>query len=405
MKTKNLLFNCSLAIAISATTTGNLNAQIVGTDAFMKGNYVEIGIKGTGGYEGATAAAPSGMHARGGIGLFGFVANPQMDSWTNYDGDFYTPGTPENGWGIEIGTTGGIKRCNNASGSGALSAISGSITGWSHVGTVTSTNWEGNDVAAGLNVKINYSLGDNALFYLTTVSVTNTSSVTLNDIFYYRNLDPDNNQSLTGVFATTNSVVSQHSACSTCYAQISATQTTPWLSYVGFVTTDTAYVAGYGGFTNRDGSDMYNGVGYTQTVGSSLTADGSIYLAYKIPALTATSARVFRFATVFAPTAVASAVTALSPLSTSLNETKSSSVNVSVYPNPIIDNGTISIDNSIVLSNASVVIYDMFAKKMRVIEMQSNTVSFEKGDLAAGMYFYKLVNKGSEVVTGKLIVK
>ena len=124
-----------------------------------------------------------------------------------------------------------------------------------------------------------------------------------------------------------------------------------------------------------------------------------------MPALTATSARVFRFATVFAPTAVASAVTALSPLSTSLNETKNSSVNVSVYPNPIIDNGTISIDNSIVLSNASVVIYDMFGKKMRVIEMQSNTVNFEKGDLAAGMYFYKLVNKGSEVVTGKLIVK
>lgn len=106
-KMKKTIIFCALTV-ISACKLGY--AQIVGSGAYMKGNYVEIGIDGTYGYEGAdtvTASLPPGTHFRSDTQYFGFMANPEMNGWTSYDGDFFTPGEPENGWGIEIVDNGG----------------------------------------------------------------------------------------------------------------------------------------------------------------------------------------------------------------------------------------------------------------------------------------------------------
>ena len=72
----------------------------------MNGTGVEIGINGAGGFEGVdttVSPVPAGMHCRSNTVFFGFVANPQNNNWATFDGDFFTPGTPENGWGITIG--------------------------------------------------------------------------------------------------------------------------------------------------------------------------------------------------------------------------------------------------------------------------------------------------------------
>src|SRR4051812_8769863 len=98
-----------LALAgVFTLAAGTVKAQIVGTDAYIQGTYVEIGLDGSGGFEGCsilTSPPPAGMHYRSNTNLFGFVANPQMNGWASsaYDGDFFTPGSPENGWGFEIG--------------------------------------------------------------------------------------------------------------------------------------------------------------------------------------------------------------------------------------------------------------------------------------------------------------
>ena len=89
----------------------NTTAQMVGINAYMQGTRMEMGIAGLGGFEGvstATSPAPIGMHGRSATGFFGIVANPQSNGWagTAYDGDFFTPGSPENGWGFEIGSVG-----------------------------------------------------------------------------------------------------------------------------------------------------------------------------------------------------------------------------------------------------------------------------------------------------------
>ena len=84
-KTSDLLLTIFLIISSGFL----LNAQIVGTGAYIKGTSVELGINGLGGFEGTNATPlPVGMHPRGGAGgNFWFVANPQVNAWATFNGD------------------------------------------------------------------------------------------------------------------------------------------------------------------------------------------------------------------------------------------------------------------------------------------------------------------------------
>lgn len=250
-----------------------LNAQMVGANAYIKGTSVEIGIAGLGGFEGCpTGVSPplAGMHFRSGNPFFGFVSNPQVNAWATFDGDFFTPGNPENGWGIELPS--GLSYGNNCS---YLNQINGAITSWSQTFSCISSDWEG-DLTAGTNLhfKINYFLKQTDLYYTTTVSVTNNTGATIPTLYYYRNLDPDNNQPISGDFTTQNTIVAQPftGLCNT--AHVKATSSVPAsqpMSYFGLAGTGANFRAYYGGFANRDGSDLWNGVaGFTQAVGVNL---------------------------------------------------------------------------------------------------------------------------------------
>jgi gliding motility-associated-like protein len=287
-------------------------AQMVGTNAYIKATSAEIGISGIGGFEGCpTSASPplAGMHYRPATGYFGFVANPQVNAWTTYDGDFFTPGTPENGWGIELGT-GATYYGNNCA---YLQQINGSITSWTHVFNCYSADWVGNLTAGGtnLNIKINYFLQETDLFYTTTVTITNNTASTIPDMYYYRNLDPDNNQSISGDFTTQNTIVSQPTsgACNT--AHVKATSSVPAsqpMSYMGLAAVGANWRAGYGGFSNRDGSNMWTGAGFVQTVGSTNFADEAIYLAYRIQNLAPGASSTFKFVVILDDAAASQAV-------------------------------------------------------------------------------------------------
>src|ERR1043165_6304445 len=142
-------------VFISLTSGAFAQAVMSGTNAYIKGTYSEIGISGIGGFEGAPLPAPGGYHARGGGNpYFGFVSNPQMNAWLTFDGDFFVPGSPENGWGIELPS--GLNYGNNCS---FLQQINGSITSVSNIFTCYSATWEG-DLLSGTNlhIKINYLL-------------------------------------------------------------------------------------------------------------------------------------------------------------------------------------------------------------------------------------------------------
>jgi len=281
----------------------NLNyiiAQMVGPNAYIKATSLEIGLDGQGGFEGcSTTASPPlpGMHHRSTNPLFGFVANPQINLWTTFDGDFFTPGTPENGWGIEIGTTGGVSASNNATGEWN---ITGALTDWTHIFDCYSADWEGDLTSStNLHIKINYFLQETDLFYTTTVSITNNTASTIPELFYYRNLDPDNNVSISFDYTTQNTIVSQPgTGCN--LAHVSATSLVPALqpqSYLGLAAVGANWRAMYGGFSNRDGSNIWDGstTGFVQTIGATNFADEAIALGYKIENLAPGATEVIKF--------------------------------------------------------------------------------------------------------------
>ncbi|MCH2233440.1 MAG: hypothetical protein MK078_04225, partial [Crocinitomicaceae bacterium] len=258
----------SFTLPFIALLSFSMNAQIVGTSAYMIGDLVEVGINQRG-YEGAPTLA--GSHERGFAGL-GFVANPAADGWVQYDGDFFLPGSPENGFGIEVG---GINYSNNRVGT---YQIPGNITGYSEIGDCIKVFWEG--AVAGVDVDITYSLVSTELYYNTQVILTNTTAGTLTDVYYYRNFDPDNNQTIGGGFATNNAIEAQPTpACEK--ALVSASQATPHPSYVGIGAIGPDYRVTYGGFANRDASNIWNGTGFTSAVGAAGTGDVAISLAHR----------------------------------------------------------------------------------------------------------------------------
>ena len=284
-----------LALSFLLIFTKSYFAQISGGNGFLIGNYVEVGIAGPGGYEGADLGIGTlpGVHWRSdpGNNLLGFVADPTMSGWVNFDGDFFTPGSPENGWGFEAGTALGS---NN--GYGGVLDIPGSVTNWSNTNGCIQVDWHGDVNTSGVDISFDiiYKLNENELFYTTEVFVTNNAATTLNNFYYYRNIDPDNNEVLSGDYSTTNTIVSQpNPPCSK--ALVSATQNSPWLSYLGLAAIGDNFRVSYGGFSNRDASNLWDGIGFTNTVGSQNTADEAISLSYLIPTLGPGESKSFKF--------------------------------------------------------------------------------------------------------------
>jgi gliding motility-associated-like protein len=308
-KTTGSLNHCLMTVIFVFLTSLSIKAQLVGTDAYIKATSVEIGIDGGGGFEGCDVTVsppPAGMHFRSGTNYFGFVANPQLNAWvgSNFDGDFFTPGSPENGWGFEIGTS-GIPAGNNCAGP---KEINGAITNWSHILSCYSADWEGDYlVGTNLHFKVNYFLQETDLYYTTTVSITNNTAATIADMYYYRNLDPDNNQPVSGDYTTQNTIVSQPgTGCN--LAHVSATQTNPWNSYLGLAAIGPNWRANWGGFTNRDASDLWNGAGFTQTVGATIFIDEAIALAYRIQNLAPGATETFKFVVILDNAAATNAI-------------------------------------------------------------------------------------------------
>lgn len=298
-------------LALSLYFTGRLGAQMVSGNAYIKGTSVEIGVSGAGGFEGVdmtSAAPPTGYHPRSATNLFGFVANPQVNGWATFDGDFFTPGSPENGWGFEIGNTGtgGQNQSNNCS---YQNDIPGSITSYSVIGSCISATWEGNaTTSTDLHFTINYLLQTGNLYYTTTVSIKNNTAANIPLMYYYRNVDPDNNEELSFDFTTQNTIVAQPTSGSCNLAHVSATQSTPWNSYMGFAGTGPEFRVAHGGFANRDASDIWNGVGFNTAVGSSVFADEAISIAYRIQNLAPGATVTFKYVVILNAASAAAAI-------------------------------------------------------------------------------------------------
>lgn len=282
---KKLLLILSLVSGISAYS------QMSGSEGYLTNGFIEIGINGLYGCEGAridsTNVLPGGYHYRstpGMYNLFGFTANPQMDGWIEYNGDFFTPGSPENGWGLTFVTANDtfITCNNNANVSPFITSINGSITSSDFTSSCKYIIWEGthNDSLNGvyLDVEIKYEICDNNLYYTTTTTITNNGDSLL-DFYYLRNIDPDNNQPISGDFSTLNSIIAQPTLASN-ISIVTAESLYPHYATYALIGNDSLGKVTTGGFNNRNAYELYNGVssfGWCfSNVGDTLMADEAI---------------------------------------------------------------------------------------------------------------------------------
>ena len=270
--------------------SNSLYAQIVGGHCYLMRNAVEMVVSACGTY-GIDTLPPAGYHPNV-PGRFGFVADPARNGWTvpgpsglpNYVGDYFTPGSPEEGFSLEfnVGTTnyvyGNHQVCWSTAPSGG---IPGSIIAYNTTPNSRQAVWQG--TIMGLQITQTTTVFTDSLYILTCVNIQNTSTTNFTNVYYSRNIDPDNEQPWTGNYTTTNTIVYQQPASAGSRALVSAVGLTH-NTYFGLGTKDSRARVTYGGFSNYDPSDIWNGgIGFFgSAIGSTNTADEGISLAFNI---------------------------------------------------------------------------------------------------------------------------
>lgn len=182
----------------------SVNSQIILGNAFLQVDHVEIGVNQHGVF-GSSTAAPTGYHPKtidGSLNL-GFVADPEKNGWTvgnpAYYGDFFVPGIPQEGFAVEFnGTT--YRNFN----SGTFNIPGANISHNTDASGVTSV-WQGS--VSGLQINQKTIAPQNEVFFVVRVELTNTTAADMNNVYYMRTLDPDNDVTLSTNFATLNSII------------------------------------------------------------------------------------------------------------------------------------------------------------------------------------------------------
>ncbi len=205
------LFRNSMLI-VSLVMAAKANAQMVGGSVFLKGQYVEAGICDNGDF--GASGPPTGYHPHlstsGGGAKLGFVADPAMDGWTvgtpEYMGDYFVPGTPFEGWNIQIDTNRAFAHnCLGDSSVGGGGPLTGANVSYTTSGSEVIGVWEGS--FDSMTIRQETTLDTNALFFTLKVTLINHASIAKNDIYYLRTVDPDNNRTWTGGSFSTNNFI------------------------------------------------------------------------------------------------------------------------------------------------------------------------------------------------------
>jgi hypothetical protein len=389
MKIVSLNVLCGIFIFMAIQS---VYSQMVGFNAYMIGQHVEVGIDQNG-MEGTDDLASSNSRGPGSClsSDFGFVADSNNDGWTDYNGDYFTPGVPENGFGLDIN---GVEVGNNATpcGSELYNIISSAPLNYSETTDSIVVMWTG--TVSGIDMTITYELQKDLYYFTTKVRLENTTASPINNLYYYRTMDPDNNQTLGWGYGTTNKIISQ-SGMANDSVIVRATQNNVWEAWVQFEGYGPNWRAYHGGFSNRDGSEIWSGLGFSVLEGSEVTADAAIGLAYRIATLDpgAAAAEEFQFNVRFAED---STVEEPDP-GIGLQEDESNR-RFELYPNPGDGLFTIACDGEF---------------EFLISDPSGRVIEFGKGndqclinlsDQSSGLYFIKVRGEGGKFKVRKLLI-
>ncbi len=202
-------------------------AQFVGTNIFLQGAYLEIGMNNNASFGACNGngAIPAGFHPRalpaGGTNNLAEVYDWGHDGWTvgtpPFMGDYTYPGSPFEGWELQIGVAGNPRRqafqsCAGTMGGGAL-ALTGANSGYSNIGGSAIGTWTGTATAGGVTLAVRQEtrVDTFASAVVVTTVLTNTSATAAPNVYYLRSCDPDNTQTWPGGgFPTINKIQHQN---------------------------------------------------------------------------------------------------------------------------------------------------------------------------------------------------
>lgn len=368
-------------------------SQLIDGNAYMIGDFVRVGISQYG-IEGAPCV--DGILCRtdpsdGYDSMLGFMANPQMDGWGNYDGDFVTTVIPENGFGltyrptypgaplyIEGHNNHVCKYCDEIMPS---FDIVGEITEYYETPDSCVTIWRGGiDV---LDITVIYRLKKDELFYTTDVYFDNTASLyPIDDFYFYRNLDPENNYALTLLeehLNTNNIIVSQSGGIDDSVI-VRSTQYIDWETNLYFKAYGENWRGFIGGAVNRNADQMWGGGPdlYQSEGASILDEDVCMGLVYYRESLITGKSTPLKI----------SYVTSSTSWGTSANK-KYTKSEFTISPNPV--NGDILTINS--SGNYVVNLYALDGTQIYTSEAFSK-MNIDVSDLKNGIYFVCITRDG-----------
>ncbi|MFI5172424.1 MAG: T9SS type A sorting domain-containing protein [Chitinophagales bacterium] len=283
------LHRLSAALLLTLTCSG-VFSQIVSGNAFLKSNYVEMGINQYGVYI-SNVAPPVTYQSIGALPGRSIIADEGKDGWATgtpgYCGDYFAPGTPEEGFAIQAN---GNYYYNTYY--GAPADASGAVMSYNNTVAAVKATWKGTISAIGLQVTQVTSITHGGSQILTTVQLKNTSATVINGVYYTRSADPDNEQQATGDFTTDNIIVQNHpvdpwawvsaSGLTYCYFAMASMQSNAMASYGTFFTTDVLP------------QQAWAGIAPWSTVGS-IVADQAIQMNFKIGKINPGQTKVLNF--------------------------------------------------------------------------------------------------------------
>ncbi|MBL7691390.1 MAG: gliding motility-associated C-terminal domain-containing protein [Flavipsychrobacter sp.] len=315
-----------LFVVLSLFAGVRASAQLVGTDCFLQGRYVEVGINQMGGF--GTCTSPMTYHPHVCCGTAtAFTPGGNLDAVYDWGHDGWSvgspqlmgvysiPGFPQEGWSIQVGAT---EYRNGAWGgicTGAF-AIPGGHTGYSNTGGTIKGFWNGN--VAGLNIRMETRIDTEASWVVITAVIRNTTAAPIANIYYQRTLDPDNTSFWSGTPVTRNRIVHQnedarHRVMVSANGETGASGTTPAYnatnSYLALATKDcrarACVISGLSPSTTPSTlwtaipSAPSGSVTLGATVGQNNYADQGISLIYNLGTLAAFDSTIISYAYIY----------------------------------------------------------------------------------------------------------
>lgn len=176
----------------------SFQSAIVDDDVFLEGNFISIGVSGSGSF-GTDNTVPAGFVVAPSVGNrlgmfadqdgFGVGEAPRT-------GDFFLPGSPEEGFTVGYRRGGVEFNASNVERNNVLGLSQEAVANQSS-GNQLQAFWQGQTIQDGqrLQVEQTVSFSENDKFFQTSIVLTNSGDVALNDVRYMRSFDPDQESS------------------------------------------------------------------------------------------------------------------------------------------------------------------------------------------------------------------